>query len=519
MSEALRVESVRVSFGRVVVLDGMDMVVREGEIHGLIGPNGAGKTTLVNALTSLVPTSAGRILLEREPLPDRPDRVADAGIARTFQAPSLCPELTARENVMLAASSRMKTGFIAASLGLPKARREEAALRARAEELMDRFGVGPDRDVPVAGLPFGDIRKIELARALMHDPSVLILDEPTAGLTIEEVGRVADLLVELRDEANLTVLLIEHNVPFVFGVCDQVTALDNGHAISTGTPDKVRNDPVVISSYLGASDVSRVPARQARGAASEQVVAASDVGRAELVIEGLVSGYEGTEVLHGVDLEVSNGEFVAIFGANGAGKSTLLNSIFGLPRPSGGRVIWNGTDLAGKRPEEIVRAGLGLVSQDGNFFAAQSVEDNLRLSVAGLGISRSEVNKRCDELFELFPRLARRRDSLAAMLSGGERRMLSIAKALIRRPRLLVLDEPSIGLAPQAVAELQGVVAGLEELGLPVLLAEQNAGWVMPLATRMKVLELGRLSDLAAEEIEAGADFLIDRYLGSTSAG
>jgi ABC-type branched-subunit amino acid transport system ATPase component len=504
-----------VDFGLVRVLDGFELSIAKGTIHGLIGPNGAGKTTLVNALTAVIKAGAGEILLDGQPLPSSPRAVALAGIGRTFQSSTLSPELSALDNVLVGGVSKTRSGVLRSALQTPLARREHAQLRARAAALLDEVGAHFERTAPVSELPFGALRKVEIARALMLDPMLLILDEPTAGMTSGEVDEIRQLLVRLRDGARgVTALLIEHNMDFVFGCCDVVTAMDNGRAIASGAPGEIRRDPEVIRSYLGVG-----MAEQDDMALAPTPSASPNDRPTLLSVQNLTAGYGGAAAISSISIEVSEKDFVAIFGANGAGKSTLLNALFGQPAPSHGKVVWRGKDITGKSAEVVVKRGLVLVPQDGSVFPDQTVDDNLQLALHGVGLRRSEARARRASMYELFPGLSKRSKLVAGLLSGGERRMLSLAKALIRQPKLIALDEPSIGLSPSVVQELKSKLQHLKLGGLTVIVSEQNASWVLPLATDIRLLTLGHMEQIDAESVIRDPRLLVSRYLGAGTAG
>jgi ABC-type branched-subunit amino acid transport system ATPase component len=485
------------SFGALRAVDGVELTLPVGARHALIGPNGAGKSTLFQLLAGgLVPT-AGRVWLAGRDV----TRVSDAGRARlgigqTFQHSSLFPSMTAAQNVTLAAE-RVH--------GRPWSPwpRPRPALRERVVQLLADVELADRRGVPVAALSHGECRQLELAVALATAPCVLLLDEPAAGMSPAESERFAALVHRL--PAELAILFVEHDLDLVFRLATRVTVLHLGKVLLSGAPEEVRQSPAVQEAYLGTgrredlfladpdeAGPFRRSARRPRGAAVTATTGA-------LEVHGLRSGYRQGTVLHGVDLAVARGGILALLGRNGVGKTTLVMTIMGLVRPSRGQVQLDGRDLAGRRPDEIARAGIALVPQGRRIWPALTVHEHLEL--AGRHARRTGRARSPDELYQQLPRLAERRRQLAGQMSGGEQQMLAIARALVTGPSVVLLDEPSEGLAPRVVDQIGEMIAAIAGGGVAVLLVEQDLHLAFGVADQIAVMAKGAIvhrSDTAA---------------------
>lgn len=246
----LQAEGVIMRFGGLTAVNDVNLTVNEGEIVGLIGPNGAGKTTFFNCLTGMYKPTEGHVRLAGVELPPKPRAVVKAGMARTFQNIRLFANMTALENVMVGRYCRTSSGAFTSIIHGPKFRREEAETRERAQELLEFVGLGTSTDHLARNMPYGNQRRLEIARALATDPKLVLLDEPTAGMNPLETRQASDLIFKIRD-SGLAVVVIEHDMRFIFNLCDRVLCLVRGQTLVVGTPDEVQSDPRVIEAYIG----------------------------------------------------------------------------------------------------------------------------------------------------------------------------------------------------------------------------------------------------------------------------
>jgi len=512
--ERLHIDKVSVRFGGVLALDAVELEIVAGRVSGLIGPNGAGKTTLFNVVTGLQVPTHGKVVLDGRDITSlAPHRRSRLGLARTFQRLELFGTLTARENVLMAAEAQRRK--------LPSG----STPRSITEQLLRRVGLEQVADEPADVLPTGLARLVELARSLATSPSVLLLDEPSAGLDPTETGNLGEVLKSLSVEG-LAVMLVEHDMSLVMGVCDEVTVLDFGEVIAHGDPESVRSDEAVQQAYLGTAGSesgSKLETAPEPGPSSlprppvDRSGATADPGvpaPAALELEDVRAAYGRIEVVHGVSVEVHEGEVLAVLGPNGAGKTTLLRVVSGQLEPTGGVVRFHGEPQSRSGSDHLARRGLCALLEGRGVFPNLTVSENLLMyTYRGKDVSFDELQERS---FSRFPVLGSRRRQLAGHLSGGEQQMLALARAFFTEPRILLLDELSMGLAPRIVADLYALVAqAVREEHLTVVVVEQFAQTALALADRAVVMVNGRIVRSGTPD-EVG-DELMRTYMGEAS--
>jgi ABC-type branched-subunit amino acid transport system ATPase component len=493
---ALAVENLSVSFGGVKAVVDLTFAAEPGRITSLIGPNGAGKSTVLNLACGYYKPDRGSIRLAGREIAGLPShRVARAGIARTYQTTQLFAQMSVLDNVLAALGrGRLRP----AELLAPERDPDRAQL---AESLLAFVGYTGPVDRLAGALPHVDKRLVEIARALALTPAVLALDEPAAGLDAGDTRRLGELLRKVA-ATGIAVLLVEHDMKLVMGVSDRVVVLDAGQKIAEGTPGEIARNPLVLKAYLG----------EEKPAARDRAAPLGRGGEVLLATERLSAGYGALDVIRDISLEVEKGELVAVLGANGAGKSTLMRALSGLNRPLGGTVLFLGRRIEAYAASRIVGEGLVLVPEGRQVFPELSVVDNIRLGAYARG--GEHVAARAERLLDRFPQLNARRDQRAGLLSGGEQQMLAIARGLIARPAVLMLDEPSLGLAPMLIERLYDLLRELRDEGTTILLVDQMAALALSVADRAYVLQSGTIrQEGRAAEMRADPA-VVQAYLG-----
>ncbi|HKD54161.1 MAG TPA: ATP-binding cassette domain-containing protein [Steroidobacteraceae bacterium] len=483
----LEVNRLSKRFGGVVAVKDVEFAVQRGEILGLIGPNGSGKSTVMKLIMGIERPDAGSVRIKGTEVANwSAHRIARLGVRMLFQHSRPLHRQTVLENIILALLPDKLTRL------LPD---QETSTRAR--EIAERVGLGSvTRRLPGA-LTFADLRKLELAKAIARDPQVLLIDEPFAGLTPSETLDFVRLIVALR-AADRAILLVDHNVKSVSAIVDRFLVLYLGERIAQGSAAEVMQNPTVRRVYLGENAQLAVRART-RAPASAPF----------LHLDNVSVQYGKARALENVSLRVDAGEFVSVVGLNGAGKTTLFNAISGLVPYSGEIRHQNGV-LRGHSAAAIARSGVAQCPERRELFSDMTVRENLDLGAQNVPAAQCESS--LTWLFELFPVLKSRQKQTAGTLSGGEQQMLTIARALMMRPKLLILDEPTLGLAPVILEQLSQALDYLrQQTAITVLLGEQNLTFALPHSDRIYVLERGRIvweGDPERFAAEAGTGYL-----------
>ena len=335
-------------------------------------------------------------------------------------------------------------------------------------------------------------------------PELVLLDEPVAGLPPQEVSRLAEVVLEMKAKG-ITVLLVDHNMTFTMGICDNLTVLNFGRKIAEGIPDEIQSNQEVMEAYLGSCQLKR--GREAQWYNPEK-------SRVLLEMEGVTAAYGEIPAIRDVSLKVYEGEIVAILGANGAGKSTTLRAISGLFPRLKGEIRFDGKPVQQLPPHRIASLGISHVPEGRKIFPGLTVYENLEIASTAAPKQSYDFRRTLTEVYDLFPALKERNSQLGWSLSGGEQQMLAIARGLISKPRILVLDEPSLGIAPKLVEEIFAWIEKIHEQGTTILLVEQNAQLALATADRAYVLAEGEVvhSGMARELMET--DLIRRAYLG-----
>lgn len=498
MDNFLHIDGLHKAFGSFVATNDVTFAIPEGQVTAIIGPNGAGKTTLINLLTGQISPDRGRVTFRGTDITDLPpyQRVR-AGIGRSFQLVNIFPRLSVLDNVVIPTLSRFgSVGNLFADV------RSCHDAYGCARETLRLVGLETKSNQLAGKLSHGDQHLIEIAVALATEPCLLVLDEPTAGMNQVERQRLLDQLKQILATGKVTLVIVEHDMDVVFSLAQRIVVLHQGRIFAEGDVASIRDHEGVREIYLGQGVEG---ARTAFGSNPPTG------GETMLRVEGIDTFYELSQALHGVSLDVRRGEAVGLLGRNGVGKTTTLRSITGLTPPRRGRIKLGSSDITGLPPYEIAALGIGYAPEGSRTFANLTTRQNLQMPTVGGG----KISRRWTiaEIEKIFPKLAEVRDRKAGFLSGGERKMLAIGRALMLDPKVLLLDEPSEGLSPLMVRTLLDALLALRAEGVSMLIADQNLAFAREVVDRAYLLDKGAMVGAVTNEALRAGEESVLRHL------
>jgi ABC-type branched-subunit amino acid transport system ATPase component len=491
----LEAQQIRKRFAGITALDGVSLEVDRGEAVGLIGPNGAGKTTFFNCLLGMLRPDEGVVRFDGRDITRAPVHTrARLGFGRTFQRIELFSGMTVRDHLFVAARAHVGTGsFWKDCLNLAQPTVEE---RRGVDTTLELLGLADVADRRVEALSLGVGRLVELGRALMTEPLLLLLDEPSSGLDQHETEELVRALHVVQRERGTAVLLVEHDVAMVQAFATRLYVLDFGTLIAAGETGTVMRDDTVQRAYLGELTGAKPDGTErivVSPTAPDATAESASVGAPLLELRDVEAGYGPFRALFGISFSVPEGGVVALLGGNGAGKTTTARVVTGLVPVTSGEVRFDGTDIAHMPPWKIAPLGIVHAPEGRSVFGSLTVDENLTLDFRR-NLGRRGVDAGLDRAYELFPRLGERRNQLAGTLSGGEQRMLALARVLVRPPRLLVVDELSLGLAPIIVDEVYELLEQVRRGGSTMLIIEQYVGHALAIADAAVLLLHGEVA-------------------------
>lgn len=469
----LEVRGLNKHFGGLRAVRDLSFDVVQGEVLGLIGPNGSGKSTTLSLLMGIVKADAGSSMKldGRELCGLETYQIARYGLSMVFQHSRPLMRQTILENIEVALLPDRLS-----QLATPR------GIYEKAHALGVRVGLGSDLQKRPGELPYASLRRLELARAIAREPKLCLLDEPFAGLAPRETEEFSELIDTLRREG-WSLILVDHNVQAVAKLVDRLVVMNSGAKIAEGEAAEIVRDPEVRQVYFGRpDDDSGMERERTEGKVSR--LPALDVAIDEV-------RYGSAVALHDVHISAQAGEFVSVVGLNGAGKTTLFDAIMGF-KDFQGHIRFEGKDIGGSSTAAVSNLGLSLCPETRELFRYMTVKENLEMG--GHALSSGMLKTQIERIIYLFPRLGERLQQQAMTLSGGEQQMLTIGRALMRQPKILLLDEPTLGLAPLINQHISDAMFRLQsETELTIILAEQNLTFALKHSNRIYFLQTGEI--------------------------
>ncbi len=534
----LSIKDLSIHFGGVLALKNVSLEVQKNSIVGLMGPNGSGKTTLINCVSRIFEPTQGQILFDgKNLLKSKPQDIVQCGISRTFQDLNFfefLPDVTILDYVMMGDFNPSLLSVLRKNIFSLNAQKNQSELRKKARFILDFFRQAreyfePDEkernypyitgregapdlldqeNSPIQLLSLAWRRRLDLARALISQPKLLLLDEPCQGLPPFEIENLTKIIKLIQSSFGTSALIVEHNVHTLLKLSDSIVVMNFGEVLCHGKPDEVVKNEKVIDVYLGGSKEIKA-----------EIQVSKDPGKIKpqtiLKVKDLDHYYGAAQALFSINMEVEAGKIVAILGTNGSGKSTVLKVISGVEKPRYGKITFLDVELPLGWPEIASEMGIQYVPQGHLVFPELSVDDNLMLgSYTGKlrGSSPSEIKER---IFSYFPELKGVLNLKAGSLSGGQQQMLAISQALVAKPQLLLLDEPSLGLSPRLKDSLFKAIKQISiNENCAIILVEQSVSESFAVADFVYILSSGSVTLKGPTEIIAANQSLIKMNLG-----
>ncbi|TCV92861.1 ribose ABC transporter ATP-binding protein [Luteibacter rhizovicinus] len=469
----IRMEGIHKAFGPVKVLEGVDFELLSGEVHALMGENGAGKSTLMKILTGIYAPDEGRILVDGKPVTiTTPADAERYGIAIIHQELNLIPSLTIADNLFLGRELH-RFGLL-----------DRKAMRERAKEWLARIGMSAlDPDTRIEKLSVGQQQMVEIARAIGQNARAIIMDEPTAALTERETTTLFALIRDLRTQG-AGIVYVSHRMEEIFALCDRISVLRDGKFVGTRPVPGLELDEVVRM-MVGRTLEARFPKRT------------STPGEVLLKVEGIGDG-----AVHDVSFDLRAGEVLGVAGLMGAGRTELARLLFGIDKPTQGRVLLDGKPLTARSPNEAIHAGFGFVTEDRKALGLvldMSLRENVSLpkvpAHAGL-VDRGSEKKQTRGLIDQLKIRTRDMELDVRALSGGNQQKVVLAKWLALKPRVLILDEPTRGVDVGGKAEIYHIINQLAEQGVAILMISSELPEVLAMSDRILVMHEGHATAL-----------------------
>ncbi|MFA5513871.1 MAG: ATP-binding cassette domain-containing protein [Sphaerochaetaceae bacterium] len=501
MEYILRTNNVYKRFGAFAAVNGVSLDVKENEIMGIIGPNGAGKTTFLGILTgNHIPEEGTVMFWDKDITKQRPEQRVNTGLMLSFQLVHVFDNLTVYENLALSyyrkrENKQLPLNFFTTNFYKNK------EIKGHVEEALKNFDLSNLEEVEVSNLSLGSKKKLEIAMSWIADPVVLLLDEPFAGIGDQEIDEILVVLNRLKGKK--TIVIVEHKISKLDKLVDRLAVMHEGKIIACGPYEETINNAEVRRSYWRIVEGDESDRAKLHHESGSVTIKKGETPLLE--VNDVTVGYGDLRVVFDLSVKVHEGEIVVLAGRNGAGKTTIFRTIAGFLEPIEGNILFSGDNITNAKAYDIARKGLKYIQQDKKVFGSLSVKEHLHLSCY------ATKSQDIEEILDFFPKLRVLMDRQAEKLSGGEKQMLLMAMALIGEPKIILMDEPTEGLAPSIIKDLGDIFTKLRGR-TTLFIVEQNLPLVARIADRVYSMKEGKIvaETTKREEIEK---LEFERYL------